>query len=499
MTPRPQETSEAPGRPRLTIMTLARLVILLPLLAVLLGSVFAEAIESGHEKAAVEGLKYQEQIVKDGITWKFKEKVPVGEFVNGDLYVVGRATIVEITPQPGNGRNNSVLSLRPDPFRSGFDDRVSDNRYDRRLAARLPIDMVPGDALISSISVNAIGEIPAPLRPQDKSISPVRTVSILTCLDKPVPRDAFRPSYCDRQQKIYLARNLRRDLLPHLPQVKGGLDHKPGPLSIQEWAERFRRPWIDTCFFNFDVPIEYMPHYGREVGRAVGIASLLLMLDFPASEKENLLVNFVQYGIDLWGIVRAGHRGWPGHGGHGSGRKWPIIFAGIMLDDTDMQSPKKKYPAVEFGEDTQTMYGNGWTGANALYAGHVGKGGRLGKVGWGAYEHQHPDKWASDIGEGYRRCCTSIAWVGQALAARIMKAEKLWAHDAFFDYVDRWMTEDDEKAIEEIKEAKGWDYSAQWARQGQAWDPFVNEMWAKYRNALPVSQRSVAIGDGSGQ
>jgi len=443
--------------------------------------------QANDEKVRTGGnaLEYQDHIVQDGITWKFKEKVPVGKFVNGDSYVVGRTTIVEITPQPRNGRNGSVLNFRPDPFRSGFDDRVRNSRYDPSLAVRVPIKMVPGDSLISSISVDVVGELPAPLRPRDKSNSPVRSVSILTCLDKPVPQDAFRPSYCDRQQKIYLARNLRRDLLPRLSRVNGGLDHKPGPLQIDEWTERFRRPWMDTCFFNFDAPIEYMPHYGREIGRAVGIASLLLMLDFPESSKEKLLINFVQYGIDLWGIVCAGHRGWPGHGGHGSGRKWPIIFAGIMLAETDMQSPKKKYPKVEFGEDMQTMCGKGWTGATALYAGHVGKDGRVGKVGWGAYEHLHPSEWLDPIGENYRRCCTSIAWVGQALATRIMKSEKLWGHDAFFDYVDRWMTEDDQKAIVEIKKARGWDYSADWARQGQAWDPFVNEMWARYRHRRP--------------
>jgi hypothetical protein len=88
------------------------------------------------------------------------------------------------------------------------------------------------------------------------------------------------------------------------------------------------------------------------------------------------------------------------------------------------------------------------------------------------------------IGENYRRCCTSNAWVGQALAARIMHVEKVWNHDAFFDYVDRWMDEDDTEDIRTIKEATGQDYSASWARQRQAWDPFVNQMWAKYRHSL---------------
>jgi hypothetical protein len=117
-------------------------------------------------------------------------------------------------------------------------------------------------------------------------------------------------------------RNQRRELLPRLPPAEGppGEAGRVTKADPEEWADRLQRPWIDTCAFNFDVPAEYMPHYGREVGRAVGIASLVLMCHFSPEEKERLLVNFVQYGIDLLGIARAGHPGWPAHGGHGSGR-----------------------------------------------------------------------------------------------------------------------------------------------------------------------------------
>ena len=66
-----------------------------------------------------------------------------------------------------------------------------------------------------------------------------------------------------------------------------------------------------------------------------------------------------------------------------------------------------------------------------------------------------------------------------------MHAEDLWNHQQFFDYVDRWMTENDAPAVATIKSATGLDYSADWERQGQAWDPFVDDMWAKYRNNLP--------------
>jgi len=77
------------------------------------------------------------------------------------------------------------------------------------------------------------------------------------------------------------------------------------------------------------------------------------------------------------------------------------------------------------------------------------------------------------------------AWVAEALAARIMHAEKDWDHDAFFAYEDRWMTEDDTAFVKQIKDQTGWDFSADWQLQRATWYPFVNEMWKKYRDNLP--------------
>jgi hypothetical protein len=65
-----------------------------------------------------------------------------------------------------------------------------------------------------------------------------------------------------------------------------------------------------------------------------------------------------------------------------------------------------------------------------------------------------------------------------------MHAERSWNHDAFFDYVDRWMCEDDAAFVKSIKEATGRDHDKEWARQGQAWDAFTNEMWARHRRTL---------------
>ena len=47
----------------------------------------------------------QESVTSHGITWQFSEAAEIGQFVNGDYYVVGSGTVSSITPAPGNGRN----------------------------------------------------------------------------------------------------------------------------------------------------------------------------------------------------------------------------------------------------------------------------------------------------------------------------------------------------------------------------------------------------------
>jgi hypothetical protein len=68
---------------------------------------------------------------------------------------------------------------------------------------------------------------------------------------------------------------------------------------------------------------------------------------------------------------------------------------------------------------------------------------------------------------------------------QLYKADKLWDHDAFLCYADRWMYEDDTPFIEAVKEARGGkDYDNDWSRQGMVWDKFVKEMWTKYRPTI---------------
>ena len=463
-----------------------------------------------HAPAAprLEDLPLRESISQYGITWTFERPARVGQFVNGDWYVVGPVTVKTIDPRPLYGseipkrqldgmdkerpeaqrvRNGSMLNP-PAQMKVAYDSGVR-NWFDPSLILKLPVKMKPGDSLVSTISMPKGLVLHAQLRNKiergEGDSSPIRTAAVLTCVSEPQPPDAFRPAFCDRGQRMYLARNLKRELLP-----AAATQSIP---RIEQYIRFTQRAWVGTCFFGFEEPVENMPQYGLEYGRVVGISALLLCTDLPPQQKELLLVNFVQVGIDLGGMVRADHPGWTGWGGHGSGRKLPIVFAGLLLGDDELAGIGGSYPKVSFGEDEQTAYGDCWTGAKVVFAGHSGIDAATGEArsrhnGWGPYEHTPPSQWkeGQNTSESYRRCCTSVGWVAQALALRLLHAEKMWNHDAFFDYVDRWMYEDDAAFVKTIKEATGRDHDKEWARQGQAWDAFVNEMWAKHRPTLPA-------------
>ncbi len=471
------------------------------------------------EAPKVAEMEHRKSVSQYGITWTFEEAVPVGRFVNGDYYVVGPVAVVGIDPKPLVGdavpeseldergeaetpvRNGSMLNP-PAAQRVAYDSGIR-NWFRFELLDVPPINMEPGDSLVSTTSLKQGERVDYPYHPGSArgrgDNSPVKTAAVLTCMAEPQPADAFRPAFCDTENHVYLSRNLQRELLYNLPRPPEGIVLSSGPSDLDFWVRVFQRPWVNTGFFGFDQPMANMPQYGQWVGQAQSVGGLMLMLDYPPEQKENLLVNMVQVGIDYWGAVKNGHPGWEGWGGHASGRKFPIVLAGILLGDEEMASPTSSFPDVNFGEDNQTMHGEGWTGAKALFAGHSGihADGSIPRPKWGPYEHLHPSEWDKNgmrnfQSDAYRRANTSSSWVGQALVMRMLRAEDEWNHDAFFDYVDRWMTEDDSEHRKIISEhfpraqlGKGhW-----WNKQGNAWEPFAKTMWDRYRNDLPAARR----------
>ncbi|MCY3023507.1 MAG: hypothetical protein NTW87_31390 [Planctomycetota bacterium] len=425
------------------------------------------------------------ELSQHGITWTFDRPAKTGKFVNGDGWVIGPVTVVSVTPACGKPpadeqtnltknrwgdtglrvdermRNGSVVNPGHETAQ-GYDSRIIN--YEPKLSAKFPLALQPNQSLVSTISHTQMPNEAFPTGWFEKSNSALRTAAVLTCLAAPPPADAFRPSYTGSEKPIYRAAQLKRERLLRLKPV-------PETPEFGLYARYFERVWLDhqlDWLEPYVAPTENAPPYGREWARMTGIAGLMLHLDAPAEQREKLLVGLVQLGIDLNGRARTGGS-WSAGGGILSGRKWPIVFAGLMLDDKAMQALPE---TVLCQEDTSTYYGKGWTGATALYQLVTHHGPRQ------PYEEKPPAQWDEfdNRGEDYRRSSTTVGWVPEALAARLTCGMEAWNHDAFFDYCDRWMTEDDTQ------------FSKQAGRkpdQRRTFDRFVDNMWHAYRKMCP--------------
>ena len=446
---------------------------------------------------APKDLPLQDSVSQYGITWKFDKKAPVGQFITGDYYVVGPVNVSEVMPAPtGAGkdfRNGSMLNPPVTAF-SAYDGRFA-NCFRQELTAKYPLELKPGDSLVSTISLER-GQ-PVEKLPGNES-GTLKAAAVLTCLKEAVPADTFRPGYCDLKKGIlHRAGEIHWELLPSVAPPTS----KP-TWSWSELERAFQRPWIDHVYSweSRDVhPSENMPGYGRELSWVVGVAALQLCTDAPRDQKTKLCQGMIQVGIDNWAIAKRGKRweagGWIAQGGFGAGRKFPIVFAGIVLQDQEMLNIRKNAPETAFGEDQHTEFGRTWTGANVRYTGQFPL---CGQTDRGPYEQLWPGLWpgpARTMSEAYRRASSISSCVGETLAVHLMKAEKVWDYDPFLAYMDRWMYEDDTEAVQMIKTALGEDYDNKaWCRQGHAFpgdENFTDEMWSKYRQSAGMAPVAV--------
>jgi len=402
-------------------------------------------------------VEMRDSVSQYGITWTFDSEYPVGRFVTGDWWVVGPVQILAISPAPTGDRNGTMIDPVGD---QAYDSRAGS--YDGAKAVMLPVSVDAGHSVVSSISHGESncerggGAVRGYLTYDGGcQRGPIETQAILTVLDEAPPADAFRPAYSAHGPTLHRAADLCLDRLPDLEAP----DTVP---DADELLRHLERPWIDhlnSWTMQHGCATMNMYCYGREIGMIVQSISAYLLLDTPA--REELVRRFVQLGIDNWGVLRAGG-GWGGDGGHFNARKWPIVFAGGLLGDAEMASP-----GTDIGnEDRMTYYGADGTPlwGRACDSCYLSNGCSNDGGCRGAKDCRDPEGVIDGCGD-YRNCCTSRTWVGQALAARVMGLREAWGHDAFFDYVDRWMDGDVPGG------------------GGAGGDDFVQAMWDRHRDA----------------
>jgi len=422
-----------------------------------------------------------------GITWTFSGSVEYGQFANGDYWVVGPVTIININPASGNDGTGRIVNgsmINPSPtsgYLQGYDSTMYGSYGPQYYTPSLNVARPNGQQLSSSNPltiqtgslVSTIGLSPSH---ELYGRTVLQTAAVLTVLSSPVPEGSFRPPYSGSDKTIKFNKNqLDHSSLARLAPVASTprLEQQQGD-GIYDSVERmFERPWLDHIPLYGGMgrqhhPTDNMPNYGGHstgVGAEVGIGALMLNLDYTNQQKETLLIRYVQTGIDQYGIIQDGGReNFIGAGAQTPGHKLPILFAGVILNDNNMRNigsvsgeylysgsygpgnPPPDY--VHFGEDDQTFYvaqldvdathSAAWR-PDARDAQQIPYDtGDIGLPEWGIVHADGPERSNKYWVTAYRTIA-GPSFPGMVLATHIMDIRDLWNHDALFDYTDRYM------------------------------------------------------------
>lgn len=440
------------------------------------------AASAGLQAAPVKSL------TQHGITWTFDKEVESGKFCNGDPWIIGPVKVVGIstdlhapgfTPKPGE--DGSMVNPGTDA-KQGYDSRLTS--YEASLNAALPggkpvspenpLALPVNSSLVSMVSwLYRSAEDGEPGMPKfngnTKAPRPVtRTGAVLTVLPAAPPVGSFRPPYAGTDKTIkFRVADLDRSKLKSLAPVA----EAPKPAAL---AEKFQRPWIDHVneFLGAMIhPSENMPNYGRDMCTLINDAILVLNLDFAqlpdAPEKDDLLIPLVQFGIDLTGIADNGG-GWPANGGHHQGRKLPILFAGLLLNDAHMKNAGKWETRFQDDEQTFIVSQAEVEISNSAKWAPDPRGGTpqpykeedIGLAEWGIRHAKQPENdnklWTTSY-----RSINNANIVSVVIAARLLGLEEAWNHPPLFAYADRIITENLDEGTNSPS-------------------PFVMAMWKQY-------------------
>lgn len=412
------------------------------------------------------------RLERNGVTFHFDKLYEVGQFVTGDLWVhnYGEPVIVtRITPDSAvvNGRTINGAQIDPKNINAqGYDSAARDMPYDATLnvdpaATGNSLRLMRGASLIKGVST------------QEDLGRPILTkAEILTVLSGSPPKGSFRPPYSGPDKAVVATLDdVDRSKLGQYPIL-------PSTPHISDYAQSMARPWIEqsTEWTARDIhPSQHMPAYGRDLAKLSGEIAVLLQLNFTAQEKEPALINMVQYGIDILGVIREGGKLWYSNGGHNLGRKTPLLIAGVVLDNAEMLEYADASKHLIFQDDQQHFYvskrevdysrSGGYDSLKERYS--VSD---VGLAEWAINFPRRPESIDSSWSAPYRKVCGG-AQVPHVLAAHLMGLKQFWNWPPLFDYIDRYFEIEAKNAAKSLG--------------GNAIHSPIVDIWRAYRDQSP--------------
>ena len=461
-----------------------------------------------------------------GITWYFDQEYEVGQYANGDWFVVGPVTITNITPESvervadTSSGTRIVNGTDVDPISGvhGYDN-YSNGEWgtpggfseERNVAPSFtgqPLSITKG-SVVSSISLSDAEATSSNGRPA------LRDVAVLTVVSVVPPADSFRPApYA----------NIDKDMVYNISQldysILKSLSPPPNVDTISTCVNLINRLWVDHTndtnngSYRFVKATNNGQAYGAAQARENVRVLLRLHLNDTIAEKEPLMIAAVQRGIDTYGAIVGIDKYWGPDGGQSHGNKAFVVLAALALNDAGMKAVADGHGGTgswdedyrtslhwwRWSDDTQLDYviqedidrGNNVSHKDGCYPqeslgapewstrmrwNRYGTGGgHSGMPGWaepnatGARGEPPCNTWDHWTTNSYR--WSSNARCGIALAMRLTDgAVDVWNYPAYFDYTDRYVN---------FTAAAEGTPPGQWSSYGiRTW---CSEMWTLYRS-----------------
>jgi len=427
-----------------------------------------------------------------GITWYFDKAYEYGAFVNGDYWVLDNGSGVNITSVGVDRGSDLQLIVNPNATNlTGINFNLHHLRGGQSLITIQNISGFPTDDV--NCKSQKYQDVTGTCHIPGSHVLNYRA-AVLTIVSTVPPSNAFRPPFVGNEKPIILASDLEISKLPKI-EWSG----KPSASVVNATAQKFKRPWIDYQVgwgARYQHPAKNMAVYGREYGALTGEGGLLLAYNYTDNEKRELLINYVQYGIDLAYSAKSGTF-WPGDGMHMPGRKLPLLFTGWILNNQEITNTITILPREKIQEDGQAFYvtenphsGSVWTfngtswvsdgtdenydifvpnpnpsldpapsnfdsagyrkhsgWSSFVYYGHANIANKedyseytsahKGLPEWGIRHYDNPRAYSGLNWSAIYRGDFDNSANGEALAAQIYGLRDLWNYNAFFDYMDR--------------------------------------------------------------
>jgi len=414
-----------------------------------------------------------------GITWTFSAEHTIGQYANGDWWVLGPVTITAISPESVtvDGWTSNGTQVNPTASKNqGFDSSPKEHSASTGGAWDASLNKHPSFTG-TSLVVDAGSVVSSISRGRKAGRPQLDSLAILTVVKTIPAENSFRPgpSADGNSNRVshWNADDLNYSILHQLTPVSG----MP---SLSSAASSFERPWVE---FVSDNQARYLhasknqPEYGRDIADVIGNGLLVLHADYTNEAKRMLYIRMVQLGIDIYSACEAGVV-WLDLGSINPGRKSPLVLAALALDDAGMAEYADASQHFIFQDDRQTWYVAEEDVGRTLYTADNRPREQYieSDVGLPEWGEQHTKQRVRDgrNWNAYYRVICNGALVTHALAMQLTAgAVELWNWPAFFDYHDRAFEIDKSSA-------GGTNYLEIWER----------DAWLAYRSVGPVSIRT---------